>query len=83
MQFQKKYQSDIEEKFRMKIFMENKHKINRHNRLYEQGEESYQLAMNHFGDLVSSKKNFFKYETSHLYITRYSLEKNVTYVVSL
>jgi len=28
-------------------------KIARHNKLYETGEETYALEMNHFGDLVS------------------------------
>lgn len=33
--------------------MENRHKIAKHNVLYQKGEKSYELAMNHFGDLVS------------------------------
>lgn len=32
--------------------MDNKHKIARHNKMYENGEVSYELAMNHFGDMV-------------------------------
>lgn len=45
----KQYESS-EETFRRKVFMENKHKIALHNRLYEKGLKSYKLAMNEFGD---------------------------------
>ena len=48
----KKY-NEFEEKFRMKVYMENRHKIARHNLQYENGEKSYSMAMNHFGDLVT------------------------------
>jgi cathepsin L len=47
----KKY-NEFEEKFRMKVYMENRHKIARHNLQYENGEKSYSMAMNHFGDLL-------------------------------
>jgi len=36
----------------MKIYLENKHKVAKHNILYEKGEKSYQVAMNKFGDLL-------------------------------
>jgi len=36
----------------MKVYMENRHKVARHNILFEKGEKSYTLAMNHFGDLL-------------------------------
>jgi len=48
----KKYDSDVEEKFRMKIYMENKRLIARHNLAFERGEATYKMAMNHFGDLL-------------------------------
>nr|ABM55577.1 putative cathepsin L-like protease [Maconellicoccus hirsutus] len=51
-QFSKAYNTEIEEKFRMKVFMDNKHKIARHNKLFQNGEVSYELEMNHFGDLL-------------------------------
>merc|ERR1712177_127055 len=41
-----------EESFRMKIWMENKAKIEKHNRRAVQGLKSYHLAMNQFGDLL-------------------------------
>lgn len=48
----KEYKSDTEERFRMKIFMENKNKIAQHNQLYEKGHVSYKLALNKYGDLL-------------------------------
>lgn len=55
MTFAKKYETEIEDRFRMKIYMENKHKINTHNKLYEKGEVSYKLAMNHYGDILHNE----------------------------
>ena len=46
----------VEEAFRMKVFAENKHTIAKHNQLFAQGHRSYEMKMNHFGDLVSSSK---------------------------
>nr|ACF48469.1 cathepsin L [Triatoma brasiliensis] len=48
----KTYKNQFEEMFRMKIFMDNKKKIEAHNAKYEQGEVSYKMMMNHFGDLM-------------------------------
>lgn len=36
----------------MKIFMENKHKIAKHNQRANNGLHGYTLAMNHFGDML-------------------------------
>ena len=41
-----------EETFRMKIWMENKAKIERHNRYAHKGLKSYHLGMNQFGDML-------------------------------
>ena len=49
----KNYSGPVEDKFRLKIFMENKAKIAKHNALFHQGRKSYTLKMNNFGDLVS------------------------------
>lgn len=51
-QFKKVYEDIKEEGFRKKVYLDNKLKIARHNKLYESGEETYSLEMNHFGDLV-------------------------------
>jgi len=48
----KNYSSSVEDKFRLKIFMENKAKIARHNALYHQGEKSYSMKVNSYADLL-------------------------------
>lgn len=48
----KAYESDIEERFRMKIYMDNKHKIAKHNTQYELNRVSYKLRMNKYGDML-------------------------------
>jgi cathepsin L len=48
----KAYKSPMEDKFRMKIYMENKAKIERHNALVAKGQKSYHLKMNKYGDLL-------------------------------
>ena len=47
----KSYKTPMEEKHRMKIFMENKAFIAKHNHLAHKGHHSYFLKMNQFGDL--------------------------------
>lgn len=37
----------------MKIFMENKHKVAKHNAKYEMGLVSYKLGLNKYADMVS------------------------------
>ena len=49
-EFERVYESATEEKFRMKIYMENKAYIARHNHRAHRGMHSYFLKMNHFGD---------------------------------
>ncbi|CAD7089017.1 unnamed protein product [Hermetia illucens] len=51
-QHKKAYSDDTEEKFRMKIFVENKHKIAKHNQRYERGEVSYKLGLNKYADML-------------------------------
>jgi len=52
MKFKKIYEDVREESFRKKVYLDNKLKIAMHNELYENGEETYELEINHFGDLV-------------------------------
>nr|QOV03092.1 cathepsin L3 [Mahanarva fimbriolata] len=52
LQHKKQYKSDTEEKFRMKIFMENSHKVAKHNKLYEMGLVSYKLKINKYADML-------------------------------
>ena len=60
----KDYNSTEEEKFRMKIYMENKQRIAKHNTRYYQGHHNYKLEMNHYGDLLphefSGRMNGFR-----------------------
>lgn len=48
----KTYESETEEKFRMKIFMENSHKIAKHNQLYDAGQVGFKLAVNKWADML-------------------------------
>jgi cathepsin L len=48
----KEYDTKTEENFRLKIFMENKAKIERHNRKAASGKHSYHLKMNQYGDML-------------------------------
>ncbi|XP_044740641.1 procathepsin L isoform X1 [Chrysoperla carnea] len=70
MTHRKQYESEIEDKFRMKIFMENKNKIAKHNKQYELGLVSYKLALNQYGDMLHhefiSTLNGFNKSTSRL-----------------
>lgn len=52
MQHNKKYDSETAETFRMKIFLENKHKIALHNQRFEQGLVKYRLGLNKYADLL-------------------------------
>jgi len=52
-QHSKKYGSSEEEGMRLKIFTENKAKVERHNRLAEEGKLSFFLALNRFADMLS------------------------------
>merc|ERR1712126_271077 len=44
--------SEAEEKFRMQVFLDNRQGIARHNTRHQNGEISYTLAMNKYGDLL-------------------------------
>ncbi|KAI5738141.1 hypothetical protein M8J77_003497 [Diaphorina citri] len=78
----KKYESDIEENFRLKIYMENKRRIAQHNAYYESGKVSFKLDMNHFGDMLHHEfvhmMNGFKRSTRLLGTER--VEEGVTYI---
>ncbi|CAG9133299.1 Cathepsin L [Plutella xylostella] len=52
MEHSKKYDSEVEDKFRMKIYAENKHRIAKHNQKFEQGLVSYKLKQNKYGDML-------------------------------
>lgn len=48
----KEYETDTEEKFRFKIYMENSHKIALHNQKYELGLVTYKLRINKYADML-------------------------------
>lgn len=55
MKFNKKYQSETEEKFRMKIFLENRRRIAKHNQMFRTGAVTFELAENHLADLLPNE----------------------------
>ena len=42
----------MEERFRQKVFLENRRKIAKHNQLYEMGKVTYKLGLNKYSDLL-------------------------------
>lgn len=52
LEHRKNYKSETEENFRMKIFMENKIKVAKHNQRYEKGLVSYKLGLNKYADML-------------------------------
>nr|CAD7392043.1 unnamed protein product [Timema cristinae] len=52
LEHEKQYESATEEKFRLKIFMENRKKIAKHNARFEKGEVTYKVGMNKYGDML-------------------------------
>lgn len=52
MEHKKNYESEIEDRFRMKIYAENKHKIAKHNQRFQKGLVSYELKQNKYGDML-------------------------------
>jgi len=53
----KEYGNELENNFRMKVFMDNKAKIARHNTLAHQGLKSYTQKMNEYSDMLPSEFN--------------------------
>lgn len=52
LEHRKNYGNEVEERFRMKIFNENRHKIAKHNQLFAQGKVSYKLGLNKYADML-------------------------------
>lgn len=46
------YVDDSEELSRKNVYIENKSKIDEHNYMYENGQRTYKMAINHFADMV-------------------------------
>lgn len=60
----KKYKNVVEEQARMKIFMENKKEVERHNKLFKKKRVSYEKGLNKFSDM-SDDEFYSKYAHSH------------------
>merc|ERR1712223_1523709 len=56
-QHKKEYGSEQENNFRMKVFMDNKAKIARHNTLAHKGQKSYTQKLNEYSDMLPSEFN--------------------------
>lgn len=52
LQHRKKFDSETEERLRLKIYVQNKHKIAKHNQRFEQGQEKFRLRVNKYTDLL-------------------------------
>lgn len=55
LEHRKHYNDEVEERFRLKIFNENKHKIAKHNQLFAAGKKSYKVALNKYADMLHSE----------------------------
>ena len=55
LKFNKSYDSNADELFRRKVFMENKRIIAEHNARYYEGKHNFTLKMNHFGDMLRNE----------------------------
>jgi len=65
----RRYESSAEEIYRREVFNNNKREIEKHNRLYREGKESYYQATNHLSDLthqefLNSLGNFKSFENN-------------------
>jgi len=76
----KEYANPIEEKLRMKIFLDNKAMIAKHNHLAHRGHHTYFLKMNQFGDMLRhefvSVMNGFRTELK----SNQTQDKSVTFI---
>lgn len=48
----KLYENEVEENHRQQVFLANLRKVNAHNQLHEQGEKTFTMKINKFGDLT-------------------------------
>lgn len=55
MEHRKSYSNEVEERFRLKIFNENKLRIAKHNQLFAMGKVSFKMAVNKYSDMLHSE----------------------------
>ncbi|KAH8390043.1 hypothetical protein KR200_005936 [Drosophila serrata] len=73
LQHRRTYQNAAEERFRLKVFSENRNSIVEHNRRFAAGKVSFKLAINEYADLTSEEFNelmngfnYTQHKESHL-----------------
>lgn len=84
-QHNKKYDNDTEEKFRLKIFMENRHKIAKHNQKFSRNEVTYTLGINKYADMlhhefVATLNGFNRSQTTSKNLLSKRIEEPVTFI---
>ncbi|XP_064551934.1 cathepsin L-like [Drosophila montana] len=57
LEFNKNYEVESEDRLRMQVFQDNKRIIDAHNERWAAGEESYEMGVNHFTDLLEKEFN--------------------------
>jgi len=84
LKYSKKYNDLLEDRFRQKIFLENKLEIARHNQMYERGEVAFKLGLNKYADLLHqefvSAMNGYGYNHSSSVMRRLNTRKAVTFI---
>ncbi|XP_002049704.3 uncharacterized protein [Drosophila virilis] len=55
LEFNKNYEDESEDRLRMQVFQANKQIIDAHNERWAAGEESYEMGVNHFTDLLEKE----------------------------
>ncbi|EEZ97696.1 cathepsin L precursor [Tribolium castaneum] len=78
----KQYESETEERFRMKIFMENAHKVAKHNKLYAQGLVSFKLGVNKYSDMLNHEfvHTLNGYNRSKTPLRSGELDESITFI---
>ncbi|KAF5308700.1 hypothetical protein FQR65_LT06061 [Abscondita terminalis] len=79
-QYEKQYVHEIEESFRLKIFIDNLEKIKVHNDKYEQGLVTYTLGINQYSDLL--KHEFIEKISGCNLVNNVPRNLNKTYIPS-
>lgn len=84
LQHRKKYDSETEERIRLKIYVQNKHKIAKHNQRFDLGQERYRLRVNKYADLLHEEfvhtVNGFNRTDSKKMLKGVRIEEPVTFI---
>ncbi|KAL7732356.1 hypothetical protein ACLKA6_004340 [Drosophila palustris] len=73
LEHEKTYDNDYEEQLRKQIFKDNKELIDKHNERYAAGEETYEMGVNQFTDLLAS-------EFASLMLTKFNMSDFDSYI---